>query len=161
MTGWTMPFSRIDSTIPSRPLKSERGWYRLGLIRLTSSIRSPVSGLVGAGSGMRLLSPLPSACLFISPDHLTGQIQVRLRALGADVVQHDRLAEAWRFPETHIAGHDRPVDSVLEERLDVGDHLAGQVRPLVEHGQKNPIELEGGVDRGPDSVKRLDQLRNS
>src|SRR3989442_6802002 len=111
-------------------------------MRLTSSSRSPASVLAWSGSGMRLLSPLPSACLFISPDHLPGQVQVRLRALGTDVVKHDRLPEAGRFTESHIARHDRPIHPVLEEGFDVGDYLAGQVGPFVEHGQENTIQLE-------------------
>src|SRR6267378_3380995 len=130
-------------------------------MRFTSSIRSPVSGLVWAGSGMRLLSPLPSACLFISPDYLAGQVQVRLRALGTDVVQHDRLAEAWRLSQPDVARHNRPIQPVLEKGLDVGDDLAGQIGPLVEHGEQDAVELEVRVERGADPVERLDQFRDS
>src|SRR5712692_9949201 len=160
MTGWMMPFSRIELTSPSMPPKSVRGCRGLGWIRSVSSIRRPVSPFSRTGSGMRLLSPLPSACLFMATDHLAGKVQVRIGSSGTDVVEHDRLAEAGRLPQPHVPRHDRPVDLLLEEGADVGDNLAGQVGPLVEHRQQDSLHLEPGIERGADPLERLDQLRD-
>src|ERR1041384_1039535 len=107
---------------------------------------------------MSLLSPLPSACLFIAPDDLAGEIEVRLRALGPDVVQHDRFSEAGSLPQPDIARNDGPEDSLLEEGADVSDDLPGQVGALVVHREEDSVELEPLVERGPDPVERLDQL---
>src|SRR5262245_26366577 len=125
-----MPFSRIDSTSPSSPAKSDRGWYWLGWIRSTSSIRSPGSGRDAGGSGMRLLSPLPSACLFMMADHLAGQVEVGLRSLRTDVIKHDGPAEGGGLPQPDVPWNDRLEHLLLEELADVVDHLARQVRPL-------------------------------
>src|SRR5260221_14755929 len=97
------------------PLKSVLGCCRFGWIRSMSSIRKPASPFSTTGSGMRLLSPLPSACLFMTADHLAGQVEIRLGSLGTDIVEHDRLAEARRLPQTDVARNDRLVDLLLEE----------------------------------------------
>src|SRR6266478_598122 len=101
-------------------------------MRSRSSIRRPTSALAlsGGASGMRLLSPLPSACLFMASYHLAGQVQVRFGTLGTDVVEHDRLAETGRLAQTHVSRHHRLEDPLLEMGPQVGRHLLREVRPV-------------------------------
>src|SRR5712671_3576143 len=161
MTGWTMPFSRIDSTRPSSDPKSLRGWYGLGWIRSMSSISMPESVLTPAvTSGMRLLRPFPSACLFMTFDHLARQAHVGLGALRFDVVKEDRAAEARRLPQPDIAWDDGGEHPLLEEFANVVDHLAGEIGPVVEHREQDPVDNQLGIDRRLDALQGLDHLRD-
>src|SRR5512139_2548505 len=101
-----MPFSLIDAASPSRSLNCRRGWLRFGEIRSTSSMTSPSRCSMGA-SGIRELRPLPSALRFpLMADDFPREIQVRLRPFAANVVEHDRFAEARRFPQADVTRHD-------------------------------------------------------
>src|SRR6185436_1568905 len=93
------------------------GCLGFGRSLLTSSRRSAgrggIGGTAGTGTltieeGMRLLSPLPSAFLFMLHE-LLRQVEVRLGASGSNVVQEDRFAVAGRFTEADVPGHDRFV----------------------------------------------------
>src|SRR5207245_8232818 len=126
-----------------------------------SSISRPASPLSRTDSGMRLLSPLPSACLFMSANHLARQVEIRLGPSRTDVVQHDRLAETGRFPQTDVSRDDGPKDLLLEEGPYVSDNLPREVRPLVKHRQQHPLDLEAGVQGPADPLECLDQIRNT
>src|SRR5262249_11788147 len=159
MTGWTMPFSRIDSTRPWSVPKSLRGWYGLGWMRSMSSISMPESVLTAAdASGMRLLRPFPSACLFIVADHLARQVHVGLGAFRLDVVEKYGAAEARRLPQTDVARNDALVDLFLEEFTDVVHDLAAEVGPVVEHRQQDSVQRQLGVDRGLETLQSLHHL---
>src|SRR5262249_52734267 len=134
-TGCTMPFSRIDSTSPSRPVKSVRGWYLLGWVPSTARISRAASGPATGLLRVRRLSPFPSACFFMMADHLARQVHVRLRSLRADVVEHDGTAERGGFPQPDVSGDDGAVHLFLEVLAQVVDDLARQVGPFVEHGE--------------------------
>src|SRR5258706_12324357 len=98
------------------------GCRGFGRILLTSSRNSAGreggTGADGAGirlidEGMRLLSALPSAFLFIFDKPLR-QAEVRLGAAGPDVIQENRLAVARRLTEPNVAGPPRLVDKLPE-----------------------------------------------
>src|SRR6267142_5801590 len=98
-----------------------------------SSISMPESVLIPAvTSGMRLLRPFPSACLFMTFDHLARQAHVGLAALRLDVVKEDRAAEARRLPQPDVAWDDGGEYPLLEDLANDVDHLAVDIGHVVE-----------------------------
>src|SRR5262249_47930792 len=127
-------------------------------MRSTSTIISPSRDWGGA-SGMRVLSPLPSAFLFpLMIDDFPRQVEVAFGSLAADVVEHDWLSEAGSFTEPDVPGNDGPENLVFEVRLDILHHLLRKSRSLVVHREEDSLDLQGGVQRGADSAERPDQL---
>src|SRR5882724_11968762 len=74
--------------------------------------------------GSNAESPLPSALRFWSGPFVIGQdllrkLNIGFGALGTDVIQHDRFAEARCFREAYAARNYRLKDLVTEKRLEV------------------------------------------
>src|SRR5437867_8950751 len=131
------------------------------MTRSVSTIRSP-SRDSGRGSGIKELRPLPNAFLFpFMADDFPREIEIRFGPLAADVVEHDRLAEAWRLPQAHVPRNDGLEDLLLEEPPYFLHHLARQVGALVEHRQEDSFHLESRIQRPADSLQGIDELRDS
>src|SRR5690606_5476576 len=124
----------------SSSANSRRGWKGLGTIEATGrrvlspspagrsrysprSAPSPFPSRVfrftaGQRSSLRGRRRRPGGGLGGGPgEDLVRERQVGLRAGGADVVDDDRLAEARRLGETHVAGDRRPVHPAPEVLL--------------------------------------------
>src|SRR5258705_6760651 len=160
ITGWMIPFSLIEAARPSRPSIRVRGWTRFGTIFPTSSMKSPSRASTGT-SGIRVLRPLPRALLFpFMSDEFLCEIKVGFRSLAADVVEHDRFAEARSFAELDVSGHDRFEDLFPEMFLDVLHDLAREVGSIVVHGQEDPFHHEARIQGSTDSFQGIDELRD-
>src|SRR5258705_11110514 len=105
----------------------------MSIISMPESVLTPA-----VTSGMRLLRPFPSACLFMSIDHLARQGHVGLGALRLDVVKEDRAAEARRLPQPDVAWDDGGEYPLLEEFANVVDHLAGEIGHVVDSLEQVP-----------------------
>src|SRR5215213_1551390 len=92
-------------------------------------------------------------------NELLGQVDVRLASPRADVVEDDRLTEGGRLPQPDVAGDDAAVDLVAEMGFDLFGHLAGEVHPLVVHGESDAFDLERGVEDVADALDGVQQLR--
>src|SRR6266850_2044602 len=75
-------------------------------------------------------SPRPSPRLVSMVQHLPSQFEVCGRATGLEIVQHDRLAVAWRLRKGNVA------------RNDGIEHLSGKV----------PVHLVATLERDEDPV---------
>jgi hypothetical protein len=64
---------------------------------------------------------------------------------------------ARRLADFHVSGDDGPEHLFLEVAGHLAHHLVGQVGPLVEHGEQDSADLQGGVQPGLDLADRLDQ----
>jgi hypothetical protein len=99
--------------------------------------------------------PLPStfrclsATLFIFKDFLR-QSDVAFGSLRAGVIHEDGFAVARGLGQADAAGDYRLQNVIAEEFLQVVCHLAGQIGPVVIHGEQYTFQLEGpgkGLDR--------------
>src|SRR5947209_7735096 len=94
--------------------------------------------------GSRAPSPLPSALrgfsvLFMVQD-LFCEFDVALRTFRTRIVAEDRFAETGGFGQPDAAWNDRPKYLVAEEFLEIRSHLAGEVRPVIEHRKQDPFD---------------------
>src|SRR5579863_9155067 len=151
-----MPLARMDcASSASRSLwKARRGCSGLGSMEATgmfcaASAWAGASGR-GAGAGVRVgrsaLMPLPSALrevsgLFMFED-LFGELDIAFGAAGTGIVGQDRFAETGRLRQADASGNDGFENLFVEEFLQIGGNLPGQVGPVVEHGQQNPGDLQ-------------------
>src|SRR5262245_59792378 len=155
-----IPFSLMEAASPSRSLKVPRGWNLLGTILSTSTIMSP-SLDSGGGSGIRELRPRPSAFRFpFMVDDFPREVEIALGTFTANVVEHDRLAEARRFSEPDVAGNDGLENLISEMGTDFLNHLAGQIGAIVIHRQKDSFDVQPGVQGRADPLERPHQLRD-
>src|SRR5262245_56932488 len=125
-----------------------------------TSVLGAGAGVLGGASGMRLRNPLPSALLFMVQE-LLRKAEVGLRTLGTDVIAENRLAEARRLSEAHIAGDDRVVHLVPEDGPDLFDDLPGEVGALVVHRHDDAGDRQAGVEGGAHSVNSVHKLGNT
>ena len=79
-------------------------------------------------------------------EDLFGEFDVAFRPFGAGVIGQDGFAETGRFGQADAAGDDGPEDLVLEEFPQVGGHLAGEVGPVIVHGEENAFDGEGVLE---------------
>src|ERR1039457_1692203 len=123
----------------------------------------------GGGSGMcvRVGSsapiPLPSALRGCSDllmvEDLFGEFDIAFRPLGSGVIGQDGFAETGRFGQAYAARDDGPEDLVLEELAQVGGHLAGEVGPVVIHGEEDPFDGEGVLETFANPVDGVHEFR--
>ncbi len=87
-----------------------------------------------------------------------GEGAVGLCAAGAGVVECDGFAVAGGFGEADVAGDGGFEELFAEEAGEVVADLLGEVGAVVEHGEEDAFEGEGGVEAGGDAVERGHEL---
>ena len=94
-------------------------------------------------------------------EDLFGEFDVAFCPLGAGVIGEDRFAETGRFGQPDAAGNDGPEDLIFEEFPEVGGHLAGEVGPVVEHGEEDAFDGQGVLEGLADAVDGVHQFRDA
>src|ERR1039457_3466113 len=177
--GSIIPLARIDWASSSNRLssKSLRGCSGFGWMASTGIWSADSCGSHGAGDGMgagcwmwvRVGSsapiPLPSArrgCSdLLMVENLFGESNIAFRPLGSGVIGQDGFAETGRFGQANAAGDDGAEDLVLEELAQVGGHLAGEVGPVVVHGEEDAFDGEGVLEAFANPVDGVHEFRYS
>src|SRR5271166_251243 len=85
-------------------------------------------GRVGSKAPMPLPRALRGCSGLLMLEDLFSELDIAFCPLGAGVVCEDGLAETRGFSQPNAAGDDGPEDLFFEEFLEVGRHLAGQIR---------------------------------
>ena len=85
-------------------------------------------------------------------EDLFREFDIAFGPAGAGVVGEDGFAETGGFGQADAARDDGLEDLVLEEVAQVGGHLAGQVGPVVEHGEQDALDFERVVEGFADAV---------
>src|SRR5260370_40501017 len=132
--------------------KMRRGCSGLGLMSSIATLSEDSRGSAGvwgtgAGGGVWVRVgrsapiPLPSALrgcsvLFMVED-LFGEFNIAFGPLGSGVIGQDGFAKAGRFGQADAAGDDGAEDFILEEFTEIGGHLTGEVRSVIEHREQN------------------------
>src|SRR3989441_7976612 len=89
--------------------------------------------------------------------HLPREFEIGDGAAGAEIVQHDRLAVAWRFAEPHVAWNHRLENFAREVATDLVAHLKREARPTIEHREHDPLDRQPCVQPLADELYRLQQ----
>src|SRR5688572_13632304 len=92
---------------------------------------------------------------------LLGERNVRLDAARPDVIEDARLAVARRLREADVPWNHGLADLPREVLSHFFGHLMAQVVAGVEHGQEDAVEGEALVQRPPNEVDRLQQVREA
>src|ERR1017187_5267281 len=116
---------------------------------------------VGSSAPIPLPSALRAGSDLLMVEDLFGELDVAFRALGSGVVGQDGSAEAGRFGQPYAARDDGPEDLVLEELAQVGGHLAGEVGPVVVHGEEDAFDGERVLESFANPVDGVHQFRHS
>src|ERR1035438_6215553 len=174
-----IPLARIDWASSPNALSwnTRRGWNGFGWMASTGMSSVDSCGSHGSGDGMgpgcwmwvrvgrSAPIPLPSALRGCSDllmvEDLFGEFDVAFRPLGSGVVGQDGFAETGRFGQAYAARDDGPEDFVLEELAQVGGHLAGQVGPVVVHGEEDAFDGEGVLEAFANPVDGVHEFRYS
>src|SRR5882724_1045781 len=91
-------------------------------------------------------SPRPRPCLVFMGQYLLGQLKVGCRSGGPEVVEHDRLAMAWRLGDSYISRNDGLHDLPTQMTLDFGLYLGRQACAAIEHRQHHAFYFEGRIE---------------
>src|SRR5882724_10953755 len=90
-------------------------------------------------------SPRPSPRLVSMVQHLPSQFEVCGRATGLEIVQHDRLAVAWRLRKANVARNDGIEHLSGKVPVHLVANLERQTRSAVEHREHDPQNVEARV----------------
>src|SRR5438093_8403595 len=90
--------------------------------------------------------PRPSPRLVIMAQHLPSQFEVCGGATGPEIVQHDRLAVAWRFGKANVAWDDGLQHLPGEISVHLIANLEREACPAIEHREQDPEEVETRVE---------------
>src|ERR1017187_5329809 len=177
--GCMIPLARIDWASSANRLssKTRRGWNGFGWMKSTGMLRVDSCGSHGSGDGTgggcwtwvrvgrSAPIPLPSArrgcSVLLMVEDLFGESDIAFRPLGPGVVGQDGFAETGRFGQADAARDDGPEDLVLEELAQVGGYLAGEVGPVVIHGQEDAFDGEGVLETFANPVDGVHEFRDA
>src|SRR5713101_7711533 len=149
-----------------------RGWYLPVWIFSMASVAScsrasrPSSSLARSASNPRP-KPLIFTVLFLSSracrrsgaaQYFSGQLEIRLCALGVSIVAYCGHAVARRFGEPDIARNNSIVNLVAEVLLQLVGNLLRQEIPGIIHGAQQAFDLQPGIEIGVHSFNRRDQI---
>src|SRR5271154_3243076 len=156
-----MPRDLMERASSSRASsrKRVRGWKGLGSIRSTSIWSGPpllaasragataapfdvvvyeessgvgATGTCGSGSRMSAPSPLPNAFLVIK-NYLLCELCVALGPFAVDIIENNRLTEAWRLGEPDVSRNHCLEHLGPEETPQICSDLARQCSSLIVH----------------------------
>src|SRR6476660_6007023 len=167
-SGCTSPRSRIETASSSicRSEKFRLGLKRPALSASSATLRWPSTSPNSAPSPSPIsearlrpslilcmpaailasLFPPPLLTLDLRRTHppfalyyLGGKPDIGLAAGASIVVEERRLPVRWRLGDPHIARDDGRVDLVAQHAPHVVNHLVGQRRALIVHGEHHPV----------------------
>src|SRR5579884_3183816 len=164
MSGWMMPFSRMEAASSARARSSNvtRGWRGFGRMLSTGTWRgrpdsstgvcSWAAACSGAGSdgevggrcGSSAESPLPRALRrsAFMLQNLLRELNVGFGPTGPNVIGNHGFSEAGRLREPDASWNHGPKDVVAEEFAEVLSHLAHEDGAVVVHGEQNAFDAE-------------------
>src|ERR1039457_2361622 len=109
--------------------------------------------------------PLPSARRgwsdLLMVENLFGEFDIAFRPLGSGVVGQDGFSETGCFGQAYAARDDGPEGLVLEELAQVGGYLAGEVGPVVIHGEEDAFDGEGVLEAFANPVDGVHEFRDA
>src|SRR5829696_6875869 len=140
-----MPCVLIDSARLSSAASSNltRGCIGPGTIALNSTSDGSDPRSIVWSEDSSAPSPRPSAFRFI--DNLPGQLRVRLGPFRMSVVTDNGLAVAGCLRQPDVSWDYRLKDLKTVEVAQVCGHRRGEVRPLIVHCQKQPLDHQPGI----------------
>src|SRR5688572_9722896 len=136
------------SSLSPSSLKCFLGCWAFGTMRSISISRS-CSVESGSDSGVglpnRALRPRPKAFLCAMMNYLLCQAYVSLSSLGLDVVKQNGLPMARSLSKPNVARYYRSKNLFPKEGLEICHDLVGEIGPLIEHSEQDPLNLQAGV----------------
>jgi hypothetical protein len=89
------------------------------------------------------------------------ELDVAFGATRAGIVAQNGFTKAGGFGQSDAAGNGGAEYLLSEELPEVRGHLAGQVGPVVIHGEENAGDFQGVIKGFADSVDSIHELGNS
>src|SRR6266852_2319684 len=117
-------------------------------------------GALGSGSRMSAPSPRASAFLGIG-NNLLGELRVALRPFDKTVIKHNTFPETRRFRQANIARHHALKDLRSKKTAQIRGTLPRKRCPLVIHREQDTLDFKAWIERAPDALQGIQQLRNA
>src|SRR6266702_2361712 len=151
--------SAASNSAPASPNSAESPRPRLRRLpsSLTASPPSPIPPPTSPRTSIVMQPPSRAQSLF-APQHLAREVDIGLRAGGAEIVDQHRLAVRGCLGDPHVARNDRVIDLVAEMTAHVGRDVIGEIVSLVEHGEDDALDFQLGVERAFDPLDGADEM---
>src|SRR5690348_7930957 len=95
----------------------------------------------------------------LTPQHFTGETEIRDRAARLAIVQIDRLAMTGRFGKTNVARNDRAQHFLAEMLGQLRGHFVAEIVAHVVHRAQQPFDFEFWIEALAYSMDRVEQAR--
>lgn len=94
----------------------------------------------------------------VAGEEFGGKVDVGFGSTGAWIVDGDGLTVTGSFGEANVARDGGGEEFVFEEVAEICRDLLRQVGAIVDHGEDDTFEAEGGVEGLGDAVEGTDEL---